>query len=133
MRACAALLLQLAAGVGAHRPEWQQRAVAFRVGERSGRGQVLLGLQEAAENGSTAAMARRLPAGRFLDRRGRPFTAAEFAKELIPGRSIGLKYSEAGEELYHERVLLGPVGASGDGLASIWRSMTPDLMTYEEQ
>ena len=75
-------------------------------------------------------MARRLPAGRFLDRRGRPFSAAEFARELL---RIGLKYSGAGEELYHERVLLGPVGASEHGQATIWRSMTPDLMTYEEQ
>ena len=57
----------------------------------------------------------------------------EFARELIPGLSIGLEYSEAGERLCHDGVPLEPVGASGDGLAASWRSMTPDLTNYEEQ
>ena len=70
---------------------------------------------------------------RFCGPRGRAVEEAAFLSELRPGLSVGIKYLYAGEDLFHERVLLGPSFEVGAASRSHWRIETPDQDIYVEQ
>ncbi|CAK0855470.1 unnamed protein product, partial [Prorocentrum cordatum] len=63
-------------------------------------------------------------------RDGERLTVREFLNELLPGRLVAVKYP--GEDLYHERVVLGPCARDLLGRVSRWEVLTPDHDKYDE-
>ena len=63
---------------------------------------------------------------RLLGPRGRRAAEEEFSAECIPGRAIGVWYSD--DDVWHERLLLYPTAIAG-----LWWIRTPDGDVYEEQ
>ena len=60
---------------------------------------------------------------------GARLSVRELLSDLIPGRLVAIRYED---DLWHERVLLGPGLRDDSGLVTSWLVETPDHDKYEE-
>ncbi|CAK0835808.1 unnamed protein product [Prorocentrum cordatum] len=61
---------------------------------------------------------------------GWPLSVQELSSSLFPGRIVAIGYP--GEDLWHERVVMGPGLRDAAGVVANWWTLTPDGDLYEE-